>query len=564
MSKIRVDTLATQDDSFSIEVEDIVSAINKGMLIVHSISAVRSLDKTGPVKTAFATGYYLKGDGAGGVFYLDEADNTSADNGGTILVAVDGGRWKLVHNGSVTLKQFGAIGDGLTDDTNAIQSALTSKVLSVRATRGNYIVTQKLSVTLDNYDSLSLIGDGPGNTVIELNTGGDGLEINLLGNWWLDAAGGKRTGLTIADITFATTNTLTGVGIAVNGVSEQGRPSEGIYFDRIRLRGKSSFSQFWLTGLRLKDCCPTWIANPDIHMGNGNVTSTGIEITGTAQTSSPVHFNIFHPEIYFGLYAVRVRDYVEGVYITQPTFVGGQHGVYCDPSVGESGLHLIGGHISAVQSGVTLINMFDAVVASCLIYRSGNSFEGFSGIRAYQNGRFTLTGNVIKGNLAGTSETGIYIENTIASDQYGGVVAANNISNFNGRGLWLGANANYVNGGNNNIRNCSVKILRQDTTRNSVLPGSEYSLTQVVTLVGGAASELIDVAVPAGIFRVKPEVAICAGNGNTVVVASYLYDDAATTATNLRFVVRNLAGGNIVGASYRFSLTAKESSRGTT
>lgn len=530
--------------------------------VVGSIAELRLLLSGSASKHAFVLGYYQAGDGGGGAYRLDAADTTTADNGGTVIVAADGGRWKLVNNGSVTLRQFGAKGDGTTDDTAAIQAAL-SNCRVIKATRGQYIVTQKITVTLDNDDSLSLIGDGTGEVTIELNTGGDGLEINLLGNWWLPGAGNK-TGLTISDVSFSTTNAYAGVGIAINGVSVQGRPSEGIYLNRVRLRGKSSMSQFWSTGILLKDCCPVWINSPDIHMGNGNAVSTGIEIIGTAQENSPVHFNIVHPEIYFGLYAIRSRDYVEGVYVTQPSLVGCQHGVYCDPAVGESGLHLVGGHISAVQTGVSLINMFDALVSSCLIFRNGTTFEGFRGVRVFQAGRISLTGNVIKGTISGTGETGIYVENTIADEKYGCVVSDNVISDMNGRGIWLGANANYVVGGNNNIRNCAVKVLRQDTARNSAIVGSEYSLTQTFTLTGGSASETIDLSVPAGIFRQKPEACLCTPTGNTILIISYLYDDAATTATNLRFVVRNLLGGNIVGATYRFNFSARESTRATT
>lgn len=46
---------------------------------------------------AYLTGAGTKGDGLGGGFYYyDATDTTSADNGSTIIVAADGGRWKLL------------------------------------------------------------------------------------------------------------------------------------------------------------------------------------------------------------------------------------------------------------------------------------------------------------------------------------------------------------------------------------------------------------------------------------------------------------------------------------
>lgn len=74
---------------------------------VNSIAALRLLNKT-TTQTANVIGYNSPGDGGGGRYNLDAADTTSTDNGGSIIVAADAGRWKLQHNGTVDLEQFGA------------------------------------------------------------------------------------------------------------------------------------------------------------------------------------------------------------------------------------------------------------------------------------------------------------------------------------------------------------------------------------------------------------------------------------------------------------------------
>jgi len=69
-------------------------------------------------------GYYTNGDGGGGTFRYDSTDTTSADNGGTIIVGASSRRYKLIINGPVNIKAWGARGDDSTDDTASIQAGL--------------------------------------------------------------------------------------------------------------------------------------------------------------------------------------------------------------------------------------------------------------------------------------------------------------------------------------------------------------------------------------------------------------------------------------------------------
>ncbi len=65
-------------------------------------------------------GYYTKGDGAG----HQRQKKPEGYNGTDAVIGVDGSVWGIVHNGEVNVSWFGAKGNGITDDTVAIQKAL--------------------------------------------------------------------------------------------------------------------------------------------------------------------------------------------------------------------------------------------------------------------------------------------------------------------------------------------------------------------------------------------------------------------------------------------------------
>lgn len=92
---------------------------------VISIASLRATSGAGiDNSTVDLLGYYASGDGGGGKFYWD-ATSIEADNGGTVIqvTGVVNGRWKRTWSGDVNVAWFGAVGDGVTDDALAINSA---------------------------------------------------------------------------------------------------------------------------------------------------------------------------------------------------------------------------------------------------------------------------------------------------------------------------------------------------------------------------------------------------------------------------------------------------------
>lgn len=166
-----------------------ISIIPTASRLVNTIADLMLLPKTGGSISVFVQGYYAKGDAGGGNYYLDQADTTSVHNGGTIIVANDGGRWKLTQAGPVSIKQFGAKGDwdGLVgqNDTPFIQAAInwaqashqTIKVPAV-AQGLSYQVTAPLTITR----GVSIVGDDVEPFVGLLST--SGVNTRGAGSWF--------------------------------------------------------------------------------------------------------------------------------------------------------------------------------------------------------------------------------------------------------------------------------------------------------------------------------------------------------------------------------------------
>lgn len=176
---------------------------------VDTIAALKALTVT--YNSVLVLGYYAAGDGGGGVFRWNSGD-ASADNLGTIIIpnsAPGTGRWNRLSDGNVSVKWFGAKGDGVADDTTSVQAAITSLSTlggTVIFPTGTYL-TDRLVV---KYSSIVLMGNGRSSVIKSKTTlailppfdGVSGGLINVYpatGYTW-GAEGTKITGVEIRNL----------------------------------------------------------------------------------------------------------------------------------------------------------------------------------------------------------------------------------------------------------------------------------------------------------------------------------------------------------------------------
>lgn len=134
-----------------------------------SIAELKTLSKSRN-RRVIVLGYSTPGDGGGGIYYYDFTDSISADNGGTIIVANDGGRWKYLNlTQGVLVDVFGADPTGATDSTTAINKAITALGGQLKF-RSGAIYSCSGELTLENLFSVTLLGGGRGSPTIHNNT----------------------------------------------------------------------------------------------------------------------------------------------------------------------------------------------------------------------------------------------------------------------------------------------------------------------------------------------------------------------------------------------------------
>lgn len=183
-------------------------------ITVSSIGALRNVLKTA-TPYVFVAGYYAIADGGGGLYAYNSADTTSADNFGSIIVGADGGRWYLTQTTPLSARQFGAKGDGTTDDKFSIQQALnaagtqSSKNSVVLLPSGTYraasgiIIPTGVWLQGDGADDAIIVGDLAISPIVTAVGGGDGEGVML-------------SGVTVTRATGAFTTAAVGIAITSN------------------------------------------------------------------------------------------------------------------------------------------------------------------------------------------------------------------------------------------------------------------------------------------------------------------------------------------------------------
>lgn len=168
--------------------------INTNVVLAPTLDDLKALQKGVPLVQS--QGYAAAHDGGGGSWMWvagDQSANVAADPQSAIWAAPlsassgSSGAWKRVYDGAVSVRWFGAKGDGTINDTTALQAAINfcsasaswqTPTLFIPA--GTYKITTTLSIP---HNRISMVGDGLTTTKISFpGVAGGGLTTASIGS----------------------------------------------------------------------------------------------------------------------------------------------------------------------------------------------------------------------------------------------------------------------------------------------------------------------------------------------------------------------------------------------
>lgn len=511
---------------------------------------------------------------------------SSEDGKGDALVAVKqpfaGAATRTQHEKNtdlISVKDFGAIGDGVHDDTTAIQAAIDALLPAggvVYLPKGQYKIIDDLKVT-----NMPVIfrGDGMYSTVVEQYTPGKN-GITFTSNTVNNAP--STDSLLINSLQIGDMSINRGAGSGGNAVSavwkEMTSNSPQAIFERFRVYSKTDAGRCWAGGLELRNCNGLKISTIQIH-GNPLETQSstsdpytmrfGIRLSNDSGGSlGLISFFIDKMTIIAAGVGIDIYGWHEGVEICNSEIVQVAIGIRVqgDATHQNPDLFYLNSHIEARIVCATLSNVFKAKFTACDLFQyaavgnTGAIIE-LNGCTAFSctgstlsmqrgSGTYTVTGIVADtsyhGNVSGCTFIGVDNGIDVLKDSW----------NIGDNVFYLVVNpirlyGNFHTLGVNKYTSCTNKVLYVGTGHQITPIQFTGSHILVVTVAG--SQQGFTVPIPAGVFTSAPDMGVAVPiGGSTSILFSCSYNRSLSTATSAKFEVTGSA--SIPNGSYVFSI----------
>lgn len=490
----------------------------------------------------------------------------------------------LKNTDLISVKDFGAVGDGVADDTASIQAAINALTPAggrLYLPKGAYKITAELSIT---NIPIEIFGDGMYATRIEQVT------ANANGIHFVSNTSGNAPStdnllincLYIHDI--SVNRGLNSGGIAVLaswGIMTSNSPQA--IFERFRVYAKTDAGRTWAGGIDLRNCNGLRINTVQII---GNVLETqltaadpytlryGIRLSNDSSNSlGLISFFVDKLTVLAAGIGVSVFGWHEGFDIVNSELVQVAIGILVvgDAVHKNPDFFYLNSHIEARVKCVSMSNVLKAKFTACDLFHS--SEVGYAGSVIELNGcdAFSCTG------------TAVSIQRGTATYVVSGITSSNSYHGSVSGGTFLGVdngidiNADSWNVGDNVFYQVAnpirlygnfhtLGINKYTSCPNGVTyVGSGHQITPitfttsyVLNVTSAGTQQGFTVPIPAGVFRGKPEVVhvtpIVSSSTTLLFSCLYNYASASTTATGVKIEVTGSA--SIPVGTYIFAITA--------
>lgn len=419
-------------------------------------------------------------------YILDTSDTTSPDDGLLCIISSDGKRFKADDPPSdvVSVMDFGALGDGVTDDSDAINAAITfcnarsstsypGGTVTLPQTGNSYYITK--SITL--LKGVSLLGAyGKSSTIVASDC--DAISLDFVVGF------GQQTikGLGFAGVNAtAPRNAIVCPGDTSNEDVICGLQIENNLFQNfdtaIRLRSVEDciIRDCWGLNLNQGVICTGVVYNSTIDSCNFQYVTGG----GTGGTSfAGVSLGNF-------TYTTGGTLPPEGIRINNCQIFGFQIGIdaeACDT------LNINNNDVVATVYGIKFntVTTVNTIMNNNVEMQSSTALIGIYGVAqsaATNNLHTVIFGNTVQGELATTACWGIQVNSAGLQYQNGVVIQDNFCKNLNGYDI-----ACYNPGGNTKVLN--NKCLSSAAT-GSILSGTPWD-NSVLEIRGNLCAKTID------------------------------------------------------------------------
>ena len=369
----------------------------------------------------------------------------------------------------VSVKDYGAVGDGSTNDATAFANALaTEKAIHVPA--GTYVIGSTLDIDNKN---VTMIGEGERLSILKFTGGTDGL------NW---TSSDDSHSLILEKLQFQASATMSGSPVDANFGVTSGSIRAGVSLENIV--AASTGSGAWTKGFRFNNCRNSNIIEC-IFNGVYATSTYGYKFTGQCLDFKAERCQA--NDIGGGSgQAFIVEGTSEGIQILSALVINVKIGVDHNTTNFEPYLSVIGSHFNTRQFGVRISKGMQSIISNCLFYadtENPNACENYTGVSILANsgndhnnisdnifhGARTNNGsavtekgveiahgdsNIVANNVFKVFDTGIEIndaatETQLSDNRYSGVTTKEGLGNTTIVSLSAAANR-YIIAGNTN------------------------------------------------------------------------------------------------------------------